>query len=69
MLNLITRRVPVTVIPVAFARDDFKPKFVKHFTNACDHIISGIEAYIHAVRSEEFPENEHCYSFSEKLNN
>ena len=28
MLNLITRRVPVTVIPVAFVRGDLKPILV-----------------------------------------
>lgn len=40
---------------------DFKPKFVKAFLNGQAHIKQGIEDYIHAIHSGEFPQHEHCY--------
>ena len=40
---------------------DFKPKFVKTFTNGVEQIKHGIETYIDAIKSGEFPQHEHCY--------
>lgn len=40
---------------------DFKPKFVKNFINGYDYVKNGIEDYVHAIKSGEFPLNEHCY--------
>ena len=42
----------------------FKSKFAKRFCNAEEVIASGISAYIDEVRSERFPQDEHCYSVS-----
>ena len=39
----------------------FKPRFVKVFANAHEHISAGIDAYIEAVKTGEFPQHEHCY--------
>lgn len=40
---------------------DFQPKFAKIFVNGRAQITNGIEAYINAVKSGEFPASEHCY--------
>ncbi len=40
---------------------DFKPKFVKAFVDGHSHFTKGIEAYVQAIQSGEFPEHEHCY--------
>ena len=40
---------------------DFKPKFVKNFVNGHEHLTTGIEMYINAIQSGEFPQDEHCY--------
>ncbi len=40
---------------------DFKPKFVKAFADGHDQFRNGIEAYVQAVNSGGFPEDEHCY--------
>ena len=40
---------------------DFQPKFVKTFLDGQKKIKDGIEAYINAVKSGEFPQHEHCY--------
>lgn len=40
---------------------DFKPKFVKTFTNGHEQIQQGIETYVNAIKSGAFPEHEHCY--------
>jgi len=39
----------------------FKPKFVKTFVDGHEHLKSGIEAYINAVNTGEFPQDEHSY--------
>jgi 3-methyl-2-oxobutanoate hydroxymethyltransferase len=41
---------------------DFKPKFVKTFLNGHEQVKNGVEAYVQAVKSGEFPGNEHCYN-------
>lgn len=41
---------------------DFMPKFVKTFVNGRDHFESGINEFVRAVNSGEFPNNEHSYS-------
>ncbi|RDI48104.1 3-methyl-2-oxobutanoate hydroxymethyltransferase [Aquicella lusitana] len=40
---------------------DFKPKFVKAFVNGYEQLKQGIETYISAVKSGEFPQHEHCF--------
>ncbi len=40
---------------------DFKPKFVKTFANGFEQIKHGVETYIDAIKSGEFPQHEHCY--------
>lgn len=40
---------------------DFKPKFVKHFINGFEQVKLGVEAYVNAVKSGDFPQAEHCY--------
>lgn len=40
---------------------DFKPKFVKTFVNGHEHLKNGIESYVDALKSGEFPQNEHCF--------
>jgi 3-methyl-2-oxobutanoate hydroxymethyltransferase len=40
---------------------DFKPKFVKSFLNGHEQFKAGIEDFIDAINSGEFPKNEHCY--------
>lgn len=40
---------------------DFKPRFVKSFINGREQLASGIEAYIQAIHSGGFPQDEHCY--------
>jgi 3-methyl-2-oxobutanoate hydroxymethyltransferase len=40
---------------------DFKPKFVRRFVEGYEHIIKGIEEYVQAVQTGEFPKHEHCY--------
>lgn len=40
---------------------DFKPKFVKHFLNGQEHMMQSVEAYVNAIKTGEFPANEHCY--------
>ncbi len=42
---------------------DFKPKFAKVFMNGYEQFKNGIEAYIDAVKSGEFPQREHCYEY------
>lgn len=39
----------------------FKPKFVKVFADVGAGIQSGVEAYIHSVKTGEFPQHEHSY--------
>ncbi|MBI5447277.1 MAG: 3-methyl-2-oxobutanoate hydroxymethyltransferase [Gammaproteobacteria bacterium] len=41
---------------------DFKPKFVKSFLNGSDFFSTGIESFIHAIKTGEFPQHEHCHS-------
>ena len=40
---------------------DFKPKFVKSFLNGEVQIRQGIEDYVNAIQTGEFPKNEHSY--------
>lgn len=40
---------------------DFKPKFVKSFLNGHEQLKAGIESYVSATKSGEFPHDEHCY--------
>lgn len=40
---------------------DFKPNFVKVFMNGHEQFKIGMNAYVDAVKSGEFPQNEHCY--------
>src|SRR3990167_7894683 len=40
---------------------DLKPKFVKAFINGHEQFKQGIEAYIDAIKSGDFPQHEHCY--------
>ncbi len=40
---------------------DFKPKFVKKFTEGHEQVKHSIEAYIQAVKTGDFPNHEHCY--------
>lgn len=40
---------------------DFKPKFVKIFSDLQEHIKAGVEQYVRAINLKEFPEHEHCY--------
>jgi 3-methyl-2-oxobutanoate hydroxymethyltransferase len=41
---------------------DFKPKFVRSFLNGQEQMKKGIENYIQAIKSGEFPNDENCYS-------
>jgi 3-methyl-2-oxobutanoate hydroxymethyltransferase len=40
---------------------DFKPRFVKAFINGHEQIKSGIENYVKAINTGEFPRDEHCF--------
>ncbi|SRR5579883_157082 len=40
---------------------DFKPKFVKTFVNGYEQVKNGIDAYVNAVKTGAFPQDEHCY--------
>jgi 3-methyl-2-oxobutanoate hydroxymethyltransferase len=40
---------------------DFKPKFVKTFTEGHLQVKQSIEEYVHAVKTGGFPSDEHCY--------
>lgn len=40
---------------------DFKPKFVKTFVDGVTHVQQGVNAYVAAIQSGEFPSHEHCY--------
>lgn len=40
---------------------DFKPKFVKQFTNGYEQVKSAVAQYVDAVKTGEFPKHEHCY--------
>ena len=40
---------------------EFKPKFVKVFTNGYEQIKHGVEAYTHAVKSGDYPSHEYSY--------
>jgi 3-methyl-2-oxobutanoate hydroxymethyltransferase len=40
---------------------DFQPKFVKQFSNGREHFKNGIENFISAIKSGEFPHDEHCF--------
>lgn len=40
---------------------DFKPKFVKTFINGHEQFKDGIESYVQAIQSGEFPQHEHCF--------
>lgn len=40
---------------------EFKPKFVKHFTNGHEHIKHSVEDYVNAIKSGGFPIHEHCF--------
>lgn len=40
---------------------DLKPKFVKTFVNGYEHIKTGVEAYVDAIKSGVFPHDDHCY--------
>ncbi|MCA9521576.1 MAG: 3-methyl-2-oxobutanoate hydroxymethyltransferase [Myxococcales bacterium] len=40
---------------------DFKPKFVKHFDNLYERIITATKGYIREVRTSEFPAPEHTF--------
>ena len=40
---------------------DFKPRFVKHFTNGKAHLLAGINAYTDEVRQAHFPTQEHAF--------
>ncbi|OGT59280.1 MAG: 3-methyl-2-oxobutanoate hydroxymethyltransferase [Gammaproteobacteria bacterium RIFCSPHIGHO2_12_FULL_43_28] len=40
---------------------DFKPRFVKAFTNGHEQLKAGIDAYLQSVKSGEFPQHEHSF--------
>jgi 3-methyl-2-oxobutanoate hydroxymethyltransferase len=40
---------------------EFKPKFLKVYTDGFKHLITGIQNYINEVKNGEFPQDEHCY--------
>jgi 3-methyl-2-oxobutanoate hydroxymethyltransferase len=40
---------------------DFKPKFVKSFLNGQTQITESLAAFVAAVKTGEFPSDEHCY--------
>jgi 3-methyl-2-oxobutanoate hydroxymethyltransferase len=40
---------------------DFKPKFVKNFINGFEQVKHGVDAFVDAVKTGGFPEDEHCY--------
>ncbi|HYF98028.1 MAG TPA: 3-methyl-2-oxobutanoate hydroxymethyltransferase [Coxiellaceae bacterium] len=40
---------------------DFKPKFVETFVNGQELVKDGVNRFIQAVASGEFPRDEHCY--------
>jgi 3-methyl-2-oxobutanoate hydroxymethyltransferase len=40
---------------------DFKPKFVKTFVEGHTQVRHGVDQYVNAVKSGEFPGHEHCY--------
>jgi 3-methyl-2-oxobutanoate hydroxymethyltransferase len=40
---------------------DFKPKFVKTFIAGHEHVKTGIEEYVNAVKIGAFPSDENCY--------
>lgn len=40
---------------------DFQPHFVKAFTNGHEQLTNGINTYVQAVKSGEFPQHEHCF--------
>lgn len=43
---------------------DFKPKFVKQFANGFDDVSAAIDAYVNAIQTGEFPQDEHCYGLN-----
>ena len=47
--------------------DDFTPKFVEKFSNVGKHMKEGIEKYIKAVQSGEFPKKEHTFKIDEEI--
>ncbi|SRR5579883_36775 len=40
---------------------DLHPKFVKKFIDGQTHFKTGIEEYIQAIKTGEFPQHEHCF--------
>ena len=40
---------------------DFKPKFLKKYSNAADTTIAAINSYVAEVRTQKFPQAEHSY--------
>lgn len=43
-------------------QDEFKPKFVRRFANVGESVVAGLNAYVSAVQSGDFPNNEESYS-------
>jgi 3-methyl-2-oxobutanoate hydroxymethyltransferase len=39
----------------------FKPKFLRHFANMAQCMTDGVEAYINAVKTKDFPNEEESY--------
>jgi len=46
---------------------DFKPKFVKHFTNVGEVMKSAFTQYSKEVKDGSFPAKEHCFSISDEV--
>ena len=46
--------------------EDFKPKFVRNFTNVNQHINFGLQSYIQSVRDRSFPSNNESYTVDPK---
>lgn len=40
---------------------DFKPKFVKQFSNGATGVTTSVDTFVDEVKSGVFPSNEHCY--------
>ncbi|TAK72358.1 MAG: 3-methyl-2-oxobutanoate hydroxymethyltransferase, partial [Gammaproteobacteria bacterium] len=41
---------------------DFTPKFVKKFVNGYEQVKNGVDAFVHAVKTGAFPQDENCYN-------
>lgn len=39
----------------------FKPKFLRHFANVCQCMTDGVQAYVKAVKTSDFPNAEESY--------